>query len=243
MNTILRTEKENLVRQFHLIGYQPAGGAAQYAVWNAAADYVFPAAAAGLEIVSASANDAAAGTGLRTVRIDYLDGNFAERSETVTLNGTGVVATTATNIFRVNRMKALTAGSGGVAAGIISLRNLADTPMYGYIGAGDIESKQAIFTVPAGQILEIENILACSMGTTALKYQRIIVYSSYDPILKVQDRTMFTTVFQAGLIDTGLFTKLDTPLVFPPTTDIIVKCLGAATSLVTATLLGGLYKI
>lgn len=75
-----------------------------------------------LEVVSSSANDAAAGTGARTVTIIYLNPSGAVLSETVTLNGTSAVATVATNIWRILDMWCASFGSGGTNAGTITLR-------------------------------------------------------------------------------------------------------------------------
>lgn len=71
-----------------------------------------------LDFSSSSANDAAAGTGARTVRIYGLDFNGNPLTEDVTLNGQSKV--TSTNKFwRVFGAKTLTAGSGRVNAGDI----------------------------------------------------------------------------------------------------------------------------
>lgn len=74
---------------------------------------------------SGSANDTAAGTGARTVRVMYytlvagvIAGPFFE---SVTMNGATAVATVATNIALIERLEVMTAGSGGVAAGVITL--------------------------------------------------------------------------------------------------------------------------
>lgn len=76
-------------------------------------------------IASASANDAAAGTGARTVELTYyafsggtITGPF---TETLTLNGTTAVNTVATNICFIEKLVVKTAGSGGVNAGIVTL--------------------------------------------------------------------------------------------------------------------------
>lgn len=74
-------------------------------------------------LVSSSANDASAGTGARTVEITYFDQTLAgPYTETVTLNGTTPVNTVASNICFIERMEIVTVGTGGVAAGIISLK-------------------------------------------------------------------------------------------------------------------------
>lgn len=76
-------------------------------------------------LASSSASDAAAGTGARTVRITYFswDGTtmLGPFTETVTLNGVTPVNTVGTNICFIEKMEVMTAGSGGVAAGTISL--------------------------------------------------------------------------------------------------------------------------
>ena len=77
-------------------------------------------------VKSGSANDTAAGTGVRTVRIVYytlssagkISGPFAE---VVTMNGTTAVPTVATNIALIESITAFAVGSGGVAAGVIAL--------------------------------------------------------------------------------------------------------------------------
>jgi len=74
-------------------------------------------------VVSASANDAAAGTGARTVVIKFLDSNGAgPYFATVTLNGTTPVNMVAANFCFLEEMHVATAGSTGSNVGIISLK-------------------------------------------------------------------------------------------------------------------------
>ena len=80
---------------------------------------------------SASANDAAAGSGARTVRVIYYklaaDGTIrGPFSEVVTLNGQTAVPMVATDLALVERIELVTAGSGGVPAGAITLYAAAD---------------------------------------------------------------------------------------------------------------------
>lgn len=77
-------------------------------------------------IVSASANDTSAGTGARTVRINYyalsagvVTGPF---SEDITLNGTTPVNTVASDICYIENMVVLTVGSTGSNVGVLSLK-------------------------------------------------------------------------------------------------------------------------
>jgi hypothetical protein len=94
-----------------------------------ATTYTEPTSAAQRSLASASANDAAAGTGGRTVKITYYDGAGAgPLTETVTLNGTSAVNTVATNIQFIEKMEVVTVGSLGANAAAITL--------YGSTGGG-----------------------------------------------------------------------------------------------------------
>lgn len=71
---------------------------------------------------SSSVNDTSAGTGVRTITVTYYDSTGAGPStETVTLNGTTAVNSVSTTICFVEKIVVATAGSGGVAAGTITM--------------------------------------------------------------------------------------------------------------------------
>lgn len=81
-----------------------------------------------VDVFSANANDTAAGTGARTIRIFGLKTNSSEvyESEDITLNGTSTVTST-NSWWRVNRAYVLTAGSTGSAQGDITIRSTTTT--------------------------------------------------------------------------------------------------------------------
>lgn len=79
-----------------------------------------PAVGQSLYVVSTSANDTAAGTGVRSVRIVYLDASGLERTVDVAMNGTTPVPLGA-GFTAIQWMESKTAGSGGVAAGAIAV--------------------------------------------------------------------------------------------------------------------------
>lgn len=106
-------------------------------------------------IKSSSANDAAAGTGVQTVKLTYfkLDANnniIGPYSEVITLNGTSAVATAGTAIALVESIEAVTVGSGGVAAGTISLTVVSDGSggTIASIAAGDNRTWYAHHYIP-----------------------------------------------------------------------------------------------
>jgi hypothetical protein len=73
-----------------------------------------------LYIVSTSANDAAAGTGARTVRTVYLDANGLQQVRTDTLNGTTPVSL-GTGFSFIQWMEVASTGSSEVSAGNLSV--------------------------------------------------------------------------------------------------------------------------
>lgn len=129
--------------------------AALETVWPGTGVYPFPAAAFTPEIVSDSTNDRSTGTGARTVVVEGLGADYSTRSETVTLIAqatTTPVPTTfaTTGWLRVQRAYVATAGSGAGNAGKLSVRPSGGGSAYAVIRAGDNQTKQAIYTVPAG---------------------------------------------------------------------------------------------
>lgn len=73
-----------------------------------------------LYLVSTSADDAAAGTGARTVRTVYLDANGLRQARTDTLNGTTPVSI-GSGYSYIQWMEVATVGSGGLSAGNITI--------------------------------------------------------------------------------------------------------------------------
>jgi hypothetical protein len=69
-------------------------------------------------VASTDANDTSAGTGARTVKVDGLNASGVAATETITLAGQTAVESVATWVA-VNRLEVLTAGSGGLNAGVI----------------------------------------------------------------------------------------------------------------------------
>jgi hypothetical protein len=105
-----------------------------------------------VEVLSSSADDAAAGTGARTVRITGLKSNASTlyETETIVLNGVTPVASVST-WWRVTKAQVLTAGSGGANAGSITIRASAtEANIFAVISIGYNYSHNGVWTVPAG---------------------------------------------------------------------------------------------
>jgi hypothetical protein len=120
-------------------------------IWDGGGTYTgFPTGAGEtVNVFSGSANDTAAGTGLRTLRISGLDTDGTVQSEIITLNGTSAVTSTGT-YTRVNLAVGLTAGSGGANAGTITVRHTTTTAnVFTVVPIGANRSQVCAYTVPA----------------------------------------------------------------------------------------------
>lgn len=129
-----------------------------------------------MSIVSTSAQDGPGGTGVRTIRFNYLDADLIEREEIVTLNGTTPVLTAATNIRWVGEIHMLTYGSGKAFAGDVTVTNAGTR--YKFIPAGNRTTRSSAYRVPAGKRLIVHTLYAASTsGTSAARVNVEVVVS------------------------------------------------------------------
>lgn len=142
------------------IGYNPDVDTASTPedCWGFSGMYPWLTAPTMLQVRSTSANDSAAGTGMRTLTIPALDANYAEAPVTITLNGTTPVPLPAA-VLRINPMRGLTAGSAGTNVGDIMLEDAGGGTLRGIILTGIGIAQQAPYTVPAGFTLFVPQLL------------------------------------------------------------------------------------
>lgn len=132
-----------------------------------------PTSAAVASSVSGDAADDGdpAGTGAQTLLVRGLDASFNVAEETVTLNGTGAVATTQTFI-RVNETRVVAVGSGGVNAGVLTTSVSSQAQQTIPIGHG--RSSGLFYAVPANHHLVIRDarLYSGELATTDIvRYQ------------------------------------------------------------------------
>lgn len=193
-------------------------------VWEIGGLYVFPPAGGiQLSIQSTSAADAATGTGARTVDIDVLLADFTPLTITITLTGTTPVLTSQANILRVNRFHVMTAGTGGVAAGNITIKNVAQTITYGQISTGLNSQRQVIYTVPAGKNLYI-TAWKYHVGASATgKYAEFLLRA------QTSDDNELTAVFhikdESSYVDGGTTIVLPAPIKILATADVRISAI------------------
>jgi hypothetical protein len=137
---------------------------------------VAPVGGVQMTIVSTSAQDRSAGTGIRTLRFNYLDADLNPQSEIVALNGTTPVVTVATNVRWVGDLTGLTFGSEKHAVGDITVTN--SGTRYKLLDLEARATRSTAFRVPAGKRLIIHSLFAgANSGTAAAKAQVSLVAS------------------------------------------------------------------
>ena len=184
--------------------------------------YPWPAAEGQPVLASSSVNDTAAGTGARTVLVTYLDDAFVEHTETMTLNGTTNVTMAADDVFRVNDIRVVTAGSGGVSAGNITLK--ISTHTIAYIATGNNCNRQGVYTVPVGKRLFV---LGFKVGVTHTEANKRSIIG-----LRKKVGAIFNTAWETALTDTVASQDLRFPLVFAEGTDLLFSGLSDGTATV-----------
>ncbi len=126
-------------------GYDPNVNTSFEPIWSESSTHTFRTTAATMTASSGSSDDAAAGTGCRTLTIEGVDANFNAVVETITLNGTTGV-TIPTDLMIVDRAYCVGSGSADINVGNI------------YVGTGAITSGkpavvECLIDAAAGQSL------------------------------------------------------------------------------------------
>lgn len=201
-------------------------------VWAVGGLYVAPTVGMQMEVVSDSVEDdpdkggAVPGTGIWSVHLKYLDSNWAEKEETITLNGTGVVTTTATDIHRVQSFHIATAGTTGAAVGNIDLRHISNTPIYARIAATENRAMNSFWTVPAGKTLYITQVMvSCSAAATGHYGRFSLKSTSHETTLTAG---CFYTQDRILVQDGSQEVTYTFPIKIPAKADIKISCVSDA---------------
>jgi hypothetical protein len=157
-NFLLEVAKGNVPGHSHInkFGHNQTAVAGDD-VWGGGGVYVYyPTIAVPVDLVSTSTADDVGGTGALQVEVEGLGENWEEQSETVILDGTGVVQLSL-NYVRLFRAFVTEAGTGNVNAGTITVyaRATGSGVTAGevgiHLGAEDGQTLHAIYTIPGGK--------------------------------------------------------------------------------------------
>jgi len=234
---------------WEILGYSISGSTTEMDLWGGGASgtgYTFPTGSDRMEAVSTHANDTAAGSGAKTVRIWYLKSDYSEATTDVVLNGTGAVATSVTDIYRVNYFRVVDFGATNTlykACGDISLRHVADTPVYAKILGNQTRARSTIFTVPLGKTLYITSLnIGTTKGSTTGNTSMFTLRSTHDSELGVLiPGFYFSPHAEINHQDGSFLRTFCMPVKFTAGTDMKISVIcGQASTTVTCALRGWL---
>jgi hypothetical protein len=177
-----------------------------------------------VQLISTSANDTSAGTGARTVKIYYLDSTFTPQTETITLNGTTAVNSISTNYAYFIKAVVLTSGTGGTAAGNITLQNVGGTLFYARILTGYTQTQSGQYTVPLGKTLYIS---AVNVGCGGVAYSYMLE-GNVDPATNTLLANNLQLYFNN--VNAPVFIELPIPIKIVSGATILVKAQSATAS-------------
>ncbi len=198
-------------------------GSAPEDVWNGGGLYTGqPTGAPELvTVVSTSAADAAAGTGMQTIRFVGLQSatDTAESFEDVTLNGTTPVVSV-NSWYRIYRAFGMTYGSGATNAGTITIAHQVTTAnVFVSLPIGVGQTTIGAYTIPdqtTGQILSFHANLARAAGNAGSAFASLLIrefgtggYNS---------KRSFTLTNQMAYQPPWVF-----PIIVPAQADILVR--------------------
>ena len=188
-------------------------------IWSEGGTYVYPSAAATMNVSSSDANDAFGGSGAQQVEVMGLDADYVEQIITVDLNGQTYVPLVPA-LIRVNRVKVI--GSidavGDVYVG--NGTNTAGVPVnvYAKVEIGENQTLQAVYTVPA-----TKQVLVFLFSASSAKNEEVTVS------LKARELGgVFQTKDKLDIYQNSVPQPYPVPLVFPPKTDIELRAIGTA---------------
>lgn len=217
-------------------------GATPLDIWELSTVYTgFPLTSGEtITVLSSSANDAAAGTGARTIRISGLDANYVPQTEDFTLNGTTPVTGVKTFV-RVHTAQVLTSGGSNndnFNAGIITIRHTTTTAnVFLSMRAGVNQTNCSAYTIPAGYTGYVRKIFAKinagSANTSAVDFS--IWTQSALKTNAPRLRRPSTANFNFSLTD-DIFGGVS----FPEKTDLILRVTLSAQN---GTILTGMYDL
>lgn len=188
--------------------------------------------------------DYSAGTGAHAVQICYLTDAFVPSCEIVILNGTTVVPTVKLDLYRINAFRVVAAGSNRVPAGTLTIRNLADTPVYSGITAGFTRGRNSAYTVPAGYSLYVtEFTMAYGYRTNPTHFARLYTRATQFANTigsSFRTPTLFYPFTDVVLANSSQLVTLDIPTRILSGVDIKVSGVATFTGTATVALRGWL---
>lgn len=234
------------VARGQLGGMEPFGGVGKLVAQDAInkkiiwpnGDFNIPVQATGetISFVSSSAQDAAAGTGVKTIRVQYLDTDLVPQTVDIALAGTTPVTGQLSGVRFIQDMHALSVGDDKWAAGDIEAYRAADSAVvFSVIPAEGTTCASSARMVPKGkQALMLGAAVSSSSGLLGADVLIDIVATGISGEVYTEDGIWFE-YGSIGVQDTTIGYNFPVPLVFPEGTIIALRATKGATD---ATIIG-----
>jgi hypothetical protein len=208
---------------FYKLGYNDNIGATEEDLITQGGLYYWIPSATALEVVSTSANDTLAGTGVQKVRVSYLDADYSAQSEVISLNGLTPVPLTDTTVIRVNSIRATQVGTGLMSAGTINVRTVTGANIVRSIPTGFTRGRGATYTVPLGKTLYLTSISVSSGYTTSGKVVRWFGRAQVDDSDPTTRIPFFQVFFETLTQDNNFHVDFGMPIRIPATADLKIS--------------------
>lgn len=195
-------------------------------MWELGTTRVLPTSAGALSVVSSSIqDDNTTGTGAWTIQVEGLDANYEEIAETITMDGTSPVASASSAWFRVNRAYVVTAGTGKVNAGNITVSIGGNAQAY--VEANEGQTHQTHYTVPANKVWVVTGItlVAGTLGNAHM------VIESQIMLYRADGNSAWRSISAIDITDGQTYsTQNSIPTVLPPKTEARQKLVFSGTN-------------
>lgn len=218
---------------FGAYGQLNAGGPlTRWMIWPGPTQYQpYIHAGAAMDIVSSSASDSAAGTGIQQVEVHYIDTNGDEQLVVKELNGITPVSLGITARF-IQCVHADRVGSGLVAAGNISVTSGGVT--YSYISTGAVRCSSSARVVPKGKILHITDMVGGSSSGTAAADATISIRGTELGTHRYVQQSIYIPYNQVALQDSAVTLSTKTPITIHEGSIVAMFCTVDKASVITA---------
>ncbi len=187
-----------------------------------------PTSGVQMEFLSTSAQDGPNGTGAQSVLLRYLDSNYVQKDEFITMNGTNVVQTVTTDVFRPQQIATNVCGSGQCAAGNILMRRASAGSSQMQIRAGRNTAQAGYATVPVNMKVYLTNFhVAVTVGGAASACVDVRLGLSMNENFVVTPNRFYTHDI-ITLADGSSVVNYPSPMYVPPKCDMRITAVGNA---------------
>jgi hypothetical protein len=175
------------------------------------------------------------GTGAQVLEIYYLTRTFVEKKILVCLNGATAVdfansaGTALTDTYRLNDMRVVAVGSGGVPVAAIVLQLQASpNTVYGNIALGYNVARAAIHTVPKDKVLYIAsaNVSAATNNDSKIQTARIIIRITQEEYSVFRTSGIFYPIIEALVSNNCQGIEIPVPIAVREGVDIKGSAIG-----------------